>query len=404
MMRSQAGLWNLEWMKKKTDSSTSHPPQPMFTIPSVPQCPSPDVVPRSSTPSVGLWNLELLEKKSHSSTSSSPQPRFMNPAVPHDPSPEVIPRSSIPSRIGLWNLVPNAEKVLNHLGGAPLSALPREGHRKWGSLPVTEITKQHTEELLIAGRPGISGMLSIHRAYEKWKASRLQKILSCGETLALFGGYLHESGLKASTCSTYVYSALFFEKRLLHPHDPQWFLAYDIIRALNRQACYEEREHAYDTTEEDVIKMLDVIRNHEVTFAIWAMSTCGARAADLLRLGESGGSFQVFGKHVKVHFKITKNHTEQSEQYSLTLPILIPFRKEWSELAARPSPFTVSAQKINDTLHAAGFKETSYSFRRLFINQVIERLTENGVTQWMKVIELTGHKQVKMVKGLYKAH
>jgi len=351
----------------------------------------------------GLWDLSWLKKETPSSDLSTALPVSRSPQTSPSLPSDNVERPSPASR-GLWTLPIQRPHLLQHIGGAPLSAMPREGHRKWGTLPVTENTRTHTEELLIAGRPGISGMLSIHRAYEKWKNVRLRQLLSCGEALAVFGGYLHEAGLKASTCSTYVYSAMFFEKRLHHQMDPQWFLAHDMIRALNRQACSEERDHAYDTTEEDVIKMLDTVRNPEVTWAIWAMCTCGGRAADLLKLGETGGSFQVFGKHVKVHFKVTKNRTEQSEQYSLNLPILIPFRKEWSELASRQNPFTVSAQKINDTLHAAGFRETSYSFRRLFINQVIERLTEDGVTNWLKVIELTGHQQIKMVKGLYKAH
>ena len=308
---------------------------------------------------------------------------------------------------GCWNLEylkQQPSSLMSHIGGVPTSILPREGKRTWGGLPVTDTTLKRTESLLIAGRPGAPGMMSTYRAYLKWREVRLQKLVTNGEALAIFGGYLRESGLKASTCSTYLYSALFFEKRIGAALDPQWYLAEDMIRALNKEACSETREHAPDTSEENVVRILDTLQNEEVAFTIWAMCVCGGRAADLVRLGETGGSFVIYGDVVKVHFTLTKNRTEQCEQYSVTLPLWIPFRAKWAMLAHRACPFTVGAQKINDTLHAAGFQETSYSFRRLFINHVINRLTENGITNWMAVIELTGHQQVKMVKGLYKAH
>jgi len=247
-------------------------------------------------------------------------------------------------------------------------------------------------------------MMSTYRAYLKWREAKLPQQTSPGEALAIFGGYLQEAGLKSSTCSTYLYSALFFEKRLGTWGNAQWFLAEDMIRALNRKACSETREHAPDTNEERVQEILDTLRNEEVAFTIWAMCVCGGRAADLIRLGETGGSFRIHGDSVTVHFTLTKNRTEQCEQYSVTLPLWIPFRSKWQALAERVSPFTVTAQKICDTLHAAGYPETSYSFRRLFINHVIEQLTDKGLTNWLAVIELTGHQQVKMVKGLYKAH
>jgi len=354
----------------------------------------------------------LMEGVDHEGTSASIPPstsRLINfnygqpaPSISRQLRPPVTTAQAATTPI--TPLRPPHDGLLSHVGGLPLTAMPREGKRTWGFDFVTERTVATTDTLLAEGRPGASGQLSLYRAYCKWREHRLQRQLSCGETLAIFGGYLVDAGLKASTCSTYVATALFFERRLSPRGDPQFYLAEDTIRALNRRACSEPREHAPDTSEERVRSIFDILRNQEVAFTVWAMCVCGGRAADLLRLIETGGFFRIVGNRVRVHFTLTKNRSEQCEQYSIDLPIWIPFRQQWKEYLDRPNPFCCNAQKINDTLHAAGFNETSYSFRRLFINHVIERLTENGITNWLAVIELTGHQQVKMVKGLYKSH
>ena len=297
-------------------------------------------------------------------------------------------------------LVPRGS-LLSLTGGLPSSEMPKEGRRTWGANVVTQENLDTTERLIVFGRPSSGPGLSLLRAFKKWCDVQLALPSAIGETIAIFGGYLFDAGLKASTCASYVRSVLFLERR--EPHViPKFYIADDVLKGLDKTAASEPRNHAIDIDEDRAREIISAIQKLDVQWTIWVMAMCGARVADLLRLGP--GQIVVQGSTLWIHFKVTKTVHEQDKQYSVQLPIWIPFRPEWEPFLSSPTPFTADCDRVDYVLHAAGFPETSYSFRRLFINQVIDRFTESGLTNWISVIEFTGHQQVKTVKGLYKRH
>lgn len=307
-----------------------------------------------------------------------------------------------PQRIdpSLFNSSPFA---LDVLGGIPISAMPGEGHRRWGTTPVDLETKAATEEILLEGRPGAAAQLSLFRAFERWRSVNPLLPTAYGEVLAIFGGYLYEHDLKCSTCVTYVRTALFFLRRSPpNAEDPKWYLASDVIRGLDRLASRETRDHAIDIDEDRALHILRSMVQPDLAFTIWLMLVCGARCSDLARLAPS--QIVLTANKIFIHFRETKTVARPINQYSVELPLWIPFKEEWRIFLTSRETLPADCDRLNKSLHAAGFPETTYSFRRLFINRVIHKFTEDGVTDWLRVIELTGHRKSNTVKGLYKQH
>jgi len=306
----------------------------------------------------------------------------------------------------------NHSNPLNLHRGLVADAMPKEGKRKWGSRPVDDSTMQRAKEIVLLGQPTGGAQLSLYRSFCRWRCAHIHANTSIGQTLVIFASYLIDAELKASTCATYVRQLETLCKR--EPPEalpPEWSVVKDCIKGLDLMALKQPRDHAPDISQERAIEIINGIQDEGVAYTVWAMCMCGGRASDLMELDEFG--FTVVGGFVHVHFLKTKTRRRQDEQYSVDLPIWFPLPARlqlWSQ-KARPfvsetkrGSFICDADRINRVLHAAGFEETSYSFRRLFINGIIDRFTENGITNWLKVIELTGHETPKVTKSLYKDH
>lgn len=289
-----------------------------------------------------------------------------------------------------------------HLGLVADNA-PRARQRKWGEKEITADTVKLAKELLTTGVTSTSAELSLHKAFTRWKNVNIVNSTPIGQILAIFAAYLLEAKLKASSVVTYIRQLITLCRRERTEHaEPQWYVVHDLLRGLNLKAAKEDRNHAPDISRVHASKILSTIKATDVGFTIWAMCNCGARVEDLLNLGLN--SFIVSEKVIHIHFQITKTRRDPSEQYSIDLPIWLPLPYRLRPHLREKRLFTCNVNRVNRILHEAGFTETSYSFRRLFINDVIDRFTENGITNWLRVIELTGHEQVKTVKGLYKDH
>ena len=299
--------------------------------------------------------------------------------------------------------------------GFVMEAMPQARKRAWDDGLVTEDTLRLTEQIMLAGKPSSSQNLSLFRAFDRWKLrSPLVWNAPAGQVAAIFGAYLAEAGLKASTCACYVRIILGFLRREAITIPPQWHVAQDFLKGMDLRAATEQVEHAPDITEERAAGIIAAIRDAEVAFTLWAMSMAGGRIADLLRL--NGDQFKVSpdGKRIAVEFFVTKSSRSQNERYSVcvqhaelgttkfavSFDSWIPFQEEWRAFLLRPQPFKASVNQVNRVLDKFG-SETSYSFRRLFVNRVIDRFTEEGVTQWCKVIEVTGHQQKTNAKASY---
>jgi len=178
-------------------------------------------------------------------------------------------------------------------------------------------------------------------------------------------------------------------------------MALDILRGLDRHASRQSRDHAIDIDETRALVILSSIQAPDVAFVIWLMCVCGARVADIARLTPE--QIQLRGPRLFIHFRETKTVMRPIDQYSVELDVWIPFKEEWRPYLERRI-VGPNCDRVNKVLHGAGYEETTYSFRRLFVNRVIHRFTEGGVTDWLRVIELTGHRKPATAKGLYKQH
>jgi len=298
-------------------------------------------------------------------------------------------------------VVGQAIPELKLLGGLPVSQMPKEGSRMWGHQPVTVGTYETVETLLVEGTPSVKQQLSLYRAFQRWRTHQLLKpSCSHGEALAVFGAYLSDVGLKSSTCACYVRTALKLCQR--EPHngiEPQWYLASDILKAFDRRAASEPVDHAPDIDEDRALEILRIIKAEDVRFVIWLMCNLGARVADLQRLENE--QIYISQDRIYADFRVTKSATSPSERYSIDVDLWIPFEPQWSVFMYQQRPISTTCDRVNKVLEAAGCPERTYSFRRLFINRVIDRFTENGITNWCKVCQLTGHQQVKNVKASY---
>ena len=293
--------------------------------------------------------------------------------------------------------------ILTH--GIPSEAMPQERSRKWGHKRVADSTIEKTHELLLLARPAASATLSLHRAYTRWRRANGLDTETPGRCLAIFGSYLVEAELAFTTCATYVRTLLSLGRKEADGRAGcEWYVVQDILRALDLSAAKETPDHAIDIDEERAKFIIDSIREPDVQFAVWAMCTIGGRISDLNNFGEG----QVFFRRTStpqmfsVDFRVTKIGRTQCEKYSVTLPVWLPWNEKWNVLLASRKPFPADTDRVNRILHAAGFKETSYSFRRLFVNRIVDRFTEKGITEWCRVIEFTGHQQARMAKGTYK--
>jgi len=338
-----------------------------------------------------------------------------------DPSPSPPHKShTLKDHLEIRNALDTSKKAgSHHLDldlelGFVASAMPREGFRMWGKEPFTAETMRHVEALMLKGRPSTAPYLSLYRAFLRWRGSRGLLSYSQGRTAAIFGAYLCDAGLKFNPAATYVRMVLVFLHRETYTTPPEWHIAEDLLRGIDLEAAGEEPDHAPDITEEYAAHVIETIKAPDVAFVIWAMCILGGRVCDLLRLRKD--QVTVRGTRVAVDFRVTKTSREHSERYSYTLSYgdpaethhhvdlegWIPFREEWRPFLSQEHPFSANANRVNKILHKAGFPETTYSFRRLFINRIIDRFTENGVRAWCKVIQITGHQQAKNLEASYK--
>lgn len=291
-------------------------------------------------------------------------------------------------------------QYLNLKCGLPASAMPKEGYRKWGDTPVTEKIIHRAEELIRLGAPNAAAHLSLYRAFTRWRGAYLE-LTSLAESLIIFAAYLDNTGLRKSTCAEYVRTA---KKMALHSGekfgDPSGALE-RALKGLDLLAAMEKPEHALDISAERLAEILNTVQKEEARFEIWLMAHCGARSADLLRL--SSCQIKYNDGKLTILYRVTKTDREPGCAHQVTYEVT-GFENQWREFLQRATPCTLDADSLNKVLHAAGFEETTYSFRRFFVQNTIERFTQDGHTDWCRVIELTNHQKVSTVRGHYQHH
>jgi hypothetical protein len=168
--------------------------------------------------------------------------------------------------------------------------------------------------------------------------------------------------------------------------------------------------HAVDIEMADALAIIEAVKKVEVKTSLWMLLNSGARVADQRRLPRE--AVFVGAGLLHVDFVVPrKNGRKVEERFTVTLPLTSEPDDEIKAQLALPKPFTASVRTINGVLKAiCPDKEyteeercpTSYSFRRLFVNEVINKFTDDmGIVAWSDVIQLTGHQDSKIPRSSY---
>ena len=271
---------------------------------------------------------------------------------------------------------------------------------------VSDRTVTRAEDIIKLGAPTASQDLSIHRGFNSWRINQGLQGYPLGQTLAVFGAYLEEADLKHSTIVEYVQSAHKMCRRDGEVCSDETTYRH-FLKGAQLLAADDKPDHAIDVSMDRILEImakLDRATHDEWRFTIWMMVTCGARMSDLRRLKNTMIRF-VDGT-LRIFFRVTKTSRDGSESYEVTVEqnAVLPFEAQWRAFLAKEMPFRLKADSVNKILHRFGFPETTYSFRRFFIQATIARFTDQGHTEWCRVIEITGHQQGKTVRAKYALH
>jgi hypothetical protein len=108
-----------------------------------------------------------------------------------------------------------------------------------------------------------------------------------------------------------------------------------------------------------------------------------------------------------VSFRITKNHRSSTAAYTVIvkpkhfvteLRAVVTARRE-EKIGLLPcTEFNNAVQK---TLIGQEKKLTSYSFRRCFIQSIIQNRTEGDATDWVAAAKMTGHLSLEVLRTKY---
>jgi hypothetical protein len=122
----------------------------------------------------------------------------------------------------------------------------------------------------------------------------------------------------------------------------------------------------------------------------------------------SSGSIQLrAGEKMAVSFRITKNHRSATAAYTVIVKPKHFVPELRAVVAARPATkipllscadFNTAVQK---TIIGNEKKLTSYSFRRCFIQNIIQEKTEGDVTDWISAAKMTGHLSLEVLRTKY---
>ena len=291
--------------------------------------------------------------------------------------------------------------ILDTQLGVPVAKLPKSGVRQWGDELVNDRHIERVHAIIVLGAPTASQDLSVYRAFTRWRLSQGLSSVKLGQVLCVFGAYLEAADLKHSTIVSYLISVDKMSVRDGENRNDQGEFRI-FMKGMKLLAANDVPDHALDVSSERIAEILRTVRKERIRFAIWMIATIGARCRDLRRLNKR--QIELVGADsIRIHFKVTKTARDASEGYQVKVDFhaFAPFEAQWLKFLEEEIPFEVKADQINKTLHAAGFPETSYSFRRFFIQATVDRFTNEGHTDWCRVIEVTGHQQAKIPRSTY---
>ena len=215
--------------------------------------------------------------------------------------------------------------------------------------------------------------------------------------LALVGQMIM-SGLEISSIQTYLGYIVHRNERNV------------IWRAVRLAHADFDSQHALDASTKTLKNVIDRIPNIALKGLGWMMLTTGARAMDLQRLRRKQIMFNIEKREVTVQFRITKSIRSRVQRrivmfpWRITpVPSVCEFLVEGDENDRIFSRVTTGL--MNAAMKATGSSATTYSFRRNFINHLIEKYHDERLSQKEnldKVATYTMHNDPRVIEVFYK--
>lgn len=227
--------------------------------------------------------------------------------------------------------------------------------------------------------------------------------------LLLFITDIIEQGIKVSSALVYAKHIYAAAGRSGRPF--QGPIYGDLLKALNMIDAAREVECAPDISVELAWRVIDELNDTNTKLTAYFLLNFGCRCADATRITADNVRFEENGS-VSIRFLITKNHRKFVDRFVINV---VPKKLigELKLIASLPCGARLPLQEcvvFNKALLqsplAASLKVTSYSFRRCFIQQLIEENTSrrgvNGhITDWLAVARLTGHHDLAVLRTRY---
>jgi len=306
---------------------------------------------------------------------------------------------------------------LEFSGGINVKHMPSEGKMRVPPGEIGAEDLQRVEQVMEKSNTNDSTVLSSVRAYVKFRKAN-PSLKAHGRALVCFGAQQTKVGGITPGSALNKLNNIVDYIRANGKGIGEWKLLKRFMSGLEIEQAMLGHSHAIDIdTDEEAFQYIRNIRAADVRAALWLMMTCGARVADLLRL-QLEGQLAIDIKDARLHieFRVTKNRRKTSEKFAVSFPFVQPPDDEVAEIIVNlfkaeeiPLP---DVKRVLSVLKGMCKREnlfvgqkkclTSYSFRRRFDHRIISWYTDDdGITEWLKVIEWTGHKETKALRGSY---
>jgi len=329
------------------------------------------------------------------------------------PAMDIKPTTKISSNDG--------EKSLNFFGTLNLESMPKEGRCKYNPSPFSKDDIDRMVFVSEKAQPHQGDMLSALRRFNDF-LDKNPHISPKAAALAAFAvqaaGSISPAG--AARLTAQVVEGL----RAARIEVGSLALCDLILQGLELMQAEIGHQHAVDLTDDEARSFLPTeapqngypVRKVQCRVVMWLMLTSGARDADLLHNVERI-SIDSEKRRLIIEFFVTKTNRTASDKRVVSFPWFTDPDKHVLSILSKKQlskEDLVDCDGLNYVLKAANLKTvkdaktgkersiTSYSFRRCFIHRVIRWYTDDdGLVDWMKVIQWTGHKSESIVASTY---
>lgn len=278
---------------------------------------------------------------------------------------------------------------------------PARKRRVQEGAPMRAGTAAKVAAIIQEANPNASQASAVYRWFHAWLQVNEHLITGGMGSAVAFWCASIEDFYAATTMVTYVQLLMkVFSRMRLAIEDT--CLITDCLKCYNHRAANSVIRHAMDIDLQDAFLMYHHIQEVDVRASILLTTCTGARAEDATKLDHISITLDLQNCKLGVDFKSTKNRRAANQRYSIKVPLIIFPDAEVVAFLSSPHLIFPNADRINRVMAAAGLKGiTTYSFRRLFIHTRIEAHTHDARTDWLAVIEDTGHKIPDNVKSHY---